>query len=49
MGKHGTVSLGLQYSYTQRELFDGFNSFGGARAPIADDNMVFASVRYYPF
>ena len=49
MGKHGTVSLGLQYSYTQRELFDGFNSFGGARAPIADDNMVFAAVRYYPF
>ena len=44
MGKHGTVSLGLQYAYAQRELFDGV---GGA--PTADDNIVYASVRYYPF
>jgi hypothetical protein len=43
-GKAGTLALGLQYSYTERQLFDGV---GGS--PTAIDNMVFASARYYPF
>jgi hypothetical protein len=34
----------LQYSYTERKAFSGI---GGA--PIANDSMVFASFRYYPF
>ncbi|MGC2410576.1 MAG: FlxA-like family protein [Methyloceanibacter sp.] len=42
--KAGTVAVGLQYSYTERQLFEGI---GGS--PTAVDNMVFASVRYYPF
>ncbi|MGO8839560.1 MAG: hypothetical protein ACLQF1_00010 [Methyloceanibacter sp.] len=42
--KVGTLAVGLQYSYTERQLFEGI---GGS--PTAVDNMVFASVRYYPF
>jgi hypothetical protein len=42
--KAGTLAVGLQYSYTERQLFEGI---GGS--PTAIDNMVFASVRYYPF
>ena len=42
--KVGKMAVGLQYSYTQRQLFDGV---GGS--PATNDNMVFASVRYYPF
>lgn len=43
-GKPGIVSVGVQYSYTQRDTFEGV---GGD--PGAHDNMVFFSVRYYPF
>jgi hypothetical protein len=43
-GKAGTLSWGLQYSHTQRQLFEGI---GGS--PTTDDQMVFASFRYYPF
>jgi hypothetical protein len=43
-GDFGKIKLGLQYSYTERKAFEGV---GGA--PKADENMVFTSVRYYPF
>jgi len=44
-GPAGTLNWGVQYSYTQRQLFEG--SSGGS--PTTDDNMVFVSFRYYPF
>ena len=43
-GSFGRYQVGLQYSYTERKAFSGV---GGA--PVADDSMVFASFRYYPF
>jgi hypothetical protein len=43
-GWFGKYQVGLQYSRTERKAFSGV---GGA--PIANDNMVFASFRYYPF
>ena len=49
-GKAGKFSVGLQYSYTKKELFPGTNN--GTTEPIGpstDDNMVFVSFRYYPF
>jgi hypothetical protein len=44
-GKSGRYQVGMQYSYTERKAFAG----AGGIAPIAIDNMVFASFRYYPF
>jgi hypothetical protein len=49
-GAYGELRAGVQYSYTKRTLFSGTN--GGRTAPVSahtDDNMVFASLRYYPF
>jgi hypothetical protein len=43
-GVGGYVNLGLQYSFTRRDSFLGV---GGS--PYATDNMVFLSLRYYPF
>jgi hypothetical protein len=43
--KSGRYQVGLQYSYTERKSFAG----AGGIAPVAIDNMVFASFRYYPF
>ena len=43
-GSFGRYQVGLQYSYTERKAFSGI---GGA--PVANDSMVFASFRYYPF
>lgn len=43
-GPAGKVRGGIQYSYTVRNGFDGF---GGA--PRGVENMVFTSLRYYPF
>ncbi|WP_157217809.1 hypothetical protein [Flavisphingomonas formosensis] len=43
-GPFGRAQIGLQYSYTQRQLFVGV---GGA--PHASQNMAFVSFRYYPF
>jgi hypothetical protein len=43
-GSYGRAQVGLQYSYTQRQIFNGV---GGA--PQANNNMVFVSFRYYPF
>jgi hypothetical protein len=43
-GSFGRLQYGLQYSYTQRRAFSGL---GGT--PAANQNIVMASVRYYPF
>ncbi len=43
-GDFGTMQTGLQYSYTRKFTFRGV---GGS--PTTDDNMLFASLRYYPF
>ncbi len=43
-GPMGRAQVGIQYSYTERELFAGV---GGA--PTAHNNMGFLSFRYYPF
>ena len=57
-GSYGEVRVGLQYSYTQRELFQGNSNFGGAGgntnailpfAPHQNDQLVLTSFRYYPF
>jgi hypothetical protein len=52
-GAFGSVRVGLQYEYIQRELFPGT----GATAPLTafvgspkfNENAVYASFRYYPF
>jgi hypothetical protein len=44
MGSFGRFQYGLQYSYSQRKSFDGL---GGA--PTANQNIVMASMRFYPF
>jgi hypothetical protein len=43
-GSFGRAQVGLQYSYTDRQLFDGV---GGD--PRTHNSMVFLSFRYYPF
>jgi hypothetical protein len=47
-GAYGTIRYGVQYSYAERKAFDGKGKTG-EYAPIANDNMVFLSFRYYPF
>ncbi len=48
-GDFGTIQTGLQYSYTRRSIFRGTTAVGGGGNNGSDDNMVFASFRYYPF
>jgi hypothetical protein len=43
-GSYGRAQVGIQYSYTQRQLFEGV---GGE--PQVSQNMGFLSFRYYPF
>jgi hypothetical protein len=43
-GPFGRIRAGAQYSYTVR---DGFAGFGGT--PRGTENMVYTSLRYYPF
>jgi len=43
-GNYGMLELGAQYAYIRRDVFPGV---GGE--PSVDDNMVFVSLRYYPF
>ena len=50
-GTFGEVRAGLQYSYTERELFQG-NGGGAVALPYAprqNDQSVLTSLRYYPF
>ena len=54
VGKFGRVQWGIQYSYTERHLFPGFGAVNPSLvtfnpAPIARENMIFTSIRYYPF
>lgn len=44
-GRFGSFRFGMQYSYTHLATFAGGT---GLHAPT-DDNMVFTSIRYYPF
>jgi hypothetical protein len=44
-GSLGSAEFGVQYSYTERRTLSGL----GGIAPVAPDNIVFTSVRYYPF
>jgi len=53
-GSYGDLRGGLQYSYTHRKLFSGTGGQTGVSVPKAvgyntNDNMVFFSMRYYPF
>jgi hypothetical protein len=43
-GSYGRAQVGIQYSYTQRQLFEGV---GGM--PQVSNSMGFLSFRYYPF
>jgi hypothetical protein len=50
--RFGKFQWGIQYSYTERHTFAGYGTVPGALgnpAPIARENMVFTSIRYYPF
>jgi multidrug efflux pump subunit AcrA (membrane-fusion protein) len=52
VGKFGRVQFGMQYSYTERHAFPGYGTVAGAGgnpAPIARENMILTSIRYYPF
>jgi hypothetical protein len=44
-GSFGRAQVGMQYSYTERQAFSGL----GGIAPGGADNIVFTSVRFYPF
>jgi hypothetical protein len=44
-GSFGRMQVGMQYSYTERYAFSGL----GGLAPMAPENIVFTSIRYYPF
>jgi hypothetical protein len=57
-GPMGRVATGLQWEWIHRESFAGYGvipasaagpAFAGVGAVHADDNMVLASVRWYPF
>jgi hypothetical protein len=43
-GSFGQIRLGLQYSHTEVDAFPG-----GGYTPTTTDDMVFTSLRYYPF
>lgn len=47
-GSFGEVRAGIQYSFTQRQLFQS-QTAGVTYQPKADEHMVFTSLRYYPF
>lgn len=50
--RFGKFQWGIQYSYTERHAFPGYGTTVGATgnpAPIARENMIFTSIRYYPF
>jgi hypothetical protein len=44
-GSLGRAQFGVQYSYTVRHALSGLDGI----APVTNDNIVFTSVRYYPF
>jgi hypothetical protein len=52
-GKFGRFQFGVQYSYTERHDFAGYGLTGvvagGNPAPVARENIIMTSIRYYPF
>ena len=55
-GSFGEVRVGVQYSYIERELFqgNGGSAIPSATAPLnfapkQNENTVMTSLRYYPF
>ncbi len=52
-GSFGRMQIGFQWSYTQRQLFDGTGASNGLAAyagmPQTRNNMAFLTFRYYPF
>jgi hypothetical protein len=47
---YGTVQIGAQYEYVNRNTFPGAGAAKGSTAsPSANENMFLFSVRYYPF
>jgi len=51
-GKFGRIQWGVEYSYTERHAFAGYGVTpitGGDPRPVARENIVMTSVRYYPF
>jgi outer membrane murein-binding lipoprotein Lpp len=51
-GVFGSVRVGVQYSYIQRDFFPGTVGLPAGSAPLAantNENVVMASFRYYPF
>jgi hypothetical protein len=47
---YGTVQVGAQYEYVNRNTFSGAGATKGSTiAPSANENMFLLSVRYYPF
>lgn len=55
-GSYGEVRVGVQYSYTQRQLFGATTNADGIGTPNApmvsakaNDNIIETSFRYYPF
>ncbi len=52
-GAAGEMKAGLQYSYTNRQLFEGTGGVAGNNPASVGykthSHMVFASIRYYPF
>jgi hypothetical protein len=49
--KFGRFQWGIQYSYTERRIFPGYGYplAGGNPNATGRDNMIFTSVRFYPF
>jgi hypothetical protein len=48
---YGTMQVGVQYEYVNRNTFSGLVAAGGTKtiAPSANENMFLFSMRYYPF
>jgi hypothetical protein len=48
-GPFGSFRLGLQYEFVLLQAFPGMNGKFPTSGPLANDNIVMTSIRYYPF
>jgi hypothetical protein len=51
-GNYGSLRVGMQYAYIQRDFFPGTMGLPAGSAPLSaktNENTVSASLRYYPF
>jgi len=49
-GPFGSFRVGLQYEFVLRQAFAASNGAGGkVNGPLANDNIIMTSIRYYPF